>query len=113
MTVLKNKSYKEYTNSRISRYLTFPYYYNVIDNKYVYGTTSWLNTDIPFTYHIVKQNDTYDSISLYYYNNPTLYWVICDFNRITDPFRTPNVGEKLKIPNISNIDFIPGAILRR
>ena len=40
---LTNKKYKDY--SYMSRYNNFPYYWDTIDKKYVYGTTSWLNDE--------------------------------------------------------------------
>ena len=103
MDVLKDKQFKRYT--RLSRYSSFPIYYNTDDDKYVQGTTSQLNQDISYTLYRVSDRDTYDNISLYFYNNPTYYWIICDFNEIQDPFSKPKVGTTLKIPSISNIKF--------
>lgn len=103
MEILINKSYKQY--DRLSRYNPFPYYYHTIDNKYVYGTTSYLLNTTPYQTHIVSKGDTYDSLALHYYNNPTYYWIICDFNRIQDPFNNPAVGTALNIPVISSIKF--------
>lgn len=81
---VKDKSYRSF--DYVSRYQVFPYYYNQEDNKYIYGTTGQLKQDIGYSLHIVKQGDTFDSIALAYYNNPSLYWIICDFNKIQDPF---------------------------
>lgn len=100
---LTNKSYKQY--DRLSRYQQFPYYYNNKDKKYIYGTTQQLNQDTPYTVYEVKHNDTYDSLQLKFYHNPTYYWIICDFNRIRDPFEIPKVGSALKIPSVSQIEF--------
>lgn len=104
MEVLTDKSYKSY--ERLSRYSSFPYYYNRNDNKYIYGTTGQLDDTTPFSSYIVKQNDTYDSIALDFYNNPTYYWVICDFNRIQDPFENPTAGTLLRIPVFSSIRYV-------
>ena len=103
MDKLINKSYRSF--DYISRYSSFPYYYDTDFSRYVYGTTSYINQDIPYIVHIVTEKDTYDSIALKYYNNPTLYWVICDFNKIQDAFSAPKYGEKLLIPTLSNISF--------
>ena len=103
MEILKNKSYKSF--EYISRYSGCPYYYHTLDNKYITGTAKWLKDDTLFFEHIVKKNDTYDLLALRYYNNPTYYWIICSYNRITDPFTVPKVGTKLKIPLLSNIEF--------
>ena len=103
MDVLKNKSYKSY--KKLSRYSNFPYYYHTLDDKYVYGITAHLKNDTPYILHTVKKSDTLDSLALYYYNNPTYYWIICDFNRIQDPFIDLEEGQKIKIPSFSTIEF--------
>lgn len=99
MEVLKDKEYKKYV--KLSRYQSFPYYYNTIDDKYVYGKTAWLDDTTPYTTYSVGAGDTLDSISLYFYGSPTYYWVIADFNRILDPLIELYPGDKLKIPNFS------------
>lgn len=71
MDKIKDKSYRTY--NYFSRYTSFPYYYNVEDKKYIYGTTSQMNKDIVHTLHKVKRNETLDSIALNYYNNPTFF----------------------------------------
>lgn len=101
--ILKDKSYRNY--SYISRYSAFPYYYNVNDDKYLYGSTAQLSQDIPATLHKVAESDTYDSLSLKYYNTPIYFWIICDFNHIQDPLKMPAAGTYLKIPNLSTIKF--------
>ena len=103
MSILQNKSYKEY--SYTSRYTPFPYYYHTKDNKYVSGLTAYLDDTTVYTLYTVKQGDTFDSLALYFYNNPTLYWIICSFNHITDCYRELHEGEKLKIPSIANIRY--------
>lgn len=103
MDVLKNKQYKTYTY--LSRYSNFPYYYHTKDDKYVEGTTSWLIDTTTYTTHKIKKNETYDSIALDYYNNPTYFWIICEFNHISDPFEEPLEGTTIRIPSISNIQY--------
>ena len=104
MDTLIDKTYKTY--EKLSRYNNFPYYYDTVNKRYVYGTTSYLRDDVPYTLHTVVEGDSWDSLALYYYNNPTFFWVICDFNRVQDPFTTLKVGDKVKIPSISDLDFI-------
>ena len=41
MNVLTGKRYLNY--ERLSRYSQFPYYYNTLDDKYICGTTEYLN----------------------------------------------------------------------
>ena len=103
MDVLTKKSYKNY--SYTSRYAPFPYYYHTIDEKYVYGKTAWLKDNTVYQAHTVVKGDTIDSLALYYYNNPTFFWVICSFNRISDPYIELKEGQIIKIPLLSNIEF--------
>lgn len=103
MDNLSNKSFKTY--DYICRYQAFPYYYNKNDDKYMYGTTAQLDQKTSYVVHIVKQGDTFDSISLQYYNSPLYFWVIMDFNNIQDPFYILNVGQTLKIPTLNGIQF--------
>jgi hypothetical protein len=101
--VLKNKSYKN--NTKISRYNSSPYYYHILDDKYLVGFSNRLKTNTPYIIHNVKRADTFDSLALYYYNNPTYFWIICDFNRINDPFIELKEGDKIKIPSFSTLEF--------
>lgn len=103
MNVLAEKSYKSY--SKLSRYSQCPYYYHKLDKKYFFGTTNYLRDDTPYTTHIVTPGESFDSLALDYYNNPTYFWVICSFNRVQDPFTELKVGQKIKIPSLSNIEF--------
>lgn len=104
MSQLINKRYKDY--DRVSRYATFPIYYNVVDDKYLYGLTSHINKEsASYVNHKVKNRETLDNIALYYYNNPTYYWIIADFNDIQDPYIELEVGSNLKIPTFSTIKF--------
>ena len=103
MINLEYKSFKDY--NYICRYRAFPYYYNREDNKYIFGTTAQLNQNTSYITHTIKPYDTFDSISLYYYNSPLYFWVIMDFNQIQDPFYNLNVGDTLKIPTLNGIQF--------
>lgn len=102
--VLKDKQTRDY--EYISRYASFPFYYNTLDNKYIYGITSQLNDNIVYVKHKIVQSDTLDSLAYKYYGRPDLYWVIADFNRIQDPFiELYNNYKSLNIPQLSNISF--------
>lgn len=103
MNVLSDKSYKSY--SYISRYAVTPYYYHKKDNRYVSGTPFYLNDSTPYKVHIVKRNETFDTLALHYYNNPTLYWVICSYNHIQNPYKSLKEGDSIKIPSLSTIEF--------
>ncbi len=101
--VLQNKSYKNY--DYISRYSNVPFYYNTADGKYMFGTVSNLSDTTPFVLYETQAGDTYDSISLSFYNIPTLYWVICDFNRIHDCLEEIPIGTILKIPSLGSLQY--------
>lgn len=103
MSILIDKQYKDYYYT--SRYSAFPFYFNTNDNKYIYGTTSQLSQGLSYRLYKVKQNDTLDTLALDFYNNPTLYWVIADFNHIQDPYIKLEVGTEIKIPTLSEIVF--------
>lgn len=104
MDVLKEKQLKNY--DYLSRYATFPFYYNSNDNKYIYGITSQLSKENQFVAHKVKQTDTLESLALDYYGRPDFYWIIADFNRICDPFiKLFGNVEIINIPTLSNIEF--------
>ena len=103
MIELSKKSYKSY--EFLSRYEQVPYYYDSSHDKYIYGTSAYLNNTTTFVAYKVKKGDTWDSIALYYYNNPTYYWIIMSYNRVQDPFEQPVVGSIIKIPTFSSISF--------
>lgn len=101
--ILSNKQYRQY--KKVSRYSSLPFYYNKIDHKYMYGTSVNLKDTTPYKTHKVIEGDSLDTLALYYYNNPTYYWIIADFNRIRDPYIDLKIGDKIKIPTFSSIEF--------
>jgi nucleoid-associated protein YgaU len=102
--ILTDKQFKNYT--KISRYSGVPFYFNYVDNKYQYGMGTNLKDDTSYKTHKVVEGDTLDSLALYYYNNPTYFWIIADFNRIQDPYMDLKIGSYLKIPTFSTIEFL-------
>lgn len=103
MDILTSKQYKNY--SYFSRYANFPIYYNKLDKKYMYGVTSQLKKDVNYVLHKVKKGDTLDTLALTYYNNPTYYWVIGNFNNIQDPYIKLTENDVLMIPVLNDIGF--------
>lgn len=104
MERLKNKSYKTY--DYISRYSSIPYYYNEKDDKYIFGLTSYLEENVTFVLHTLKDYDTLELLALTYYGRPDLYWVIADFNKILDPFiHLQDKFTTIKIPTLTNIYY--------
>ena len=70
--ILTNKTYKNYNYT--CRYASYPYYFNNLDQKYIYSTTSQLVDDNTYVLHTIKRNDTLDSLALNYYNSPLYYY---------------------------------------
>ena len=103
MDRLQQKAYRTY--NYISRYSSFPYYYNTEDEKYIYGTTAYLDDSTPYTLYKVQKADTWDSMALKFYNSPTFFWILCDFNRIRDPFIKLKEGQQIKVPVITSIRY--------
>lgn len=107
MDSLINKQWQEYDYT--SRYTPFPFYYNEVDDKYIYGITKQLGEQVPYVIHSLRDVDTLDSLSLKYYGRPDLYWVIADYNRINDPYiKLMEKMETIKIPTLSNIYYGAG-----
>ena len=100
MNILINKQYKTY--NKLSRYSVYPIYYNTLDKKFEGSITGWLDGTTPYVDHVVQE---FDSLALYYYGNPTYFWIIADYNRISDPFEPLITGATLQIPTFSSIQF--------
>ena len=104
MDILKDRQTKTY--EYVSRYSTFPFYYNTLDNKYIYGLTRALDKNVEYVAHKVTQFDTLDYLSFKYYGRPDLYWVIADFNNIIDPYKKLWKNYSIiKVPSLSAIGF--------
>lgn len=104
MDCLENKSTKTY--DYISRYSNFNYYYNTVDNKYIYGITKQLDNTTDYVVHKIEISDNLDFLANKYYGRPDLYWIIADFNRIQDPFiKLSDYFKEIKIPSLTAIKF--------
>lgn len=104
MDTLKNKNYGSFDYT--SRDASTPYYYDTLGEREVFGIGTSLRNDTTSVSHEVIEGDTLDSLALEYYNNPTYWWIIADFNHILDPFVNLYTKYKiLQIPSISSIKF--------
>lgn len=99
----KEKQYR--IASKLSRYSNVPSYNSTLDGCWFNGTYSGIAKGTLSRPHTVKYGDTLDSLSLYYYNNPTYFWLIADFNNIIDPYKDLVPGEVLNIPTFSFVEF--------
>lgn len=52
-----------------------------------------------FTLYEVKSGDTWTNISYRFYNTIALWWLLCKFNNIVNPFTELTSGMLLKIPS--------------
>lgn len=103
MDILSNETYKQHNN--LSRYAIVPIFYNKLDKRYQPGFPMRLEKQTSFVKHEIKSGDTLDSLALYYYGNPTYYWIIADFNDILDPFLPLIVGQIINIPTFQALTF--------
>ena len=104
MEKLTKKKYSQFDYT--CRYTGVPYYFDSEKSREVMGIGEQLSTDSPFVSHKVTPEDTLDSLALTYYNNPTYWWIIAYFNRISDPFISLiSKYSIIKIPSISSIKF--------
>lgn len=53
-------------------------------------------------FHTVMEGDRIDRLAYQYLGDPTLWWVICDFNDITFPLDL-TVGATLRIPSLERV----------
>jgi len=62
-------------------------------------TISALSKENPylFEYYQVEENDFLDTIAYKFYGNSALWWVVADFNDITNPYEALEAGTSLKL----------------
>lgn len=52
-----------------------------------------------FQYYKIVEGDTWTNISYKFYRNIKLWWLICRFNNIKNPFTQLVINKVIKIPN--------------
>lgn len=82
------------------------------------GTNSYFNlcknvsfntTDIDeslYQSYYVQETDTWTGISHKFYESYKLWWLICKFNGIRNPFNPPTAGSMIKVPTRELVDTI-------
>ena len=104
MNTLTNKRFEQYTY--LCRYANFPYYYDTLCDRDVYGIGAQINKNTVYQLHEVIATDTLDYLALKYYGNPTYWWIIAYFNDIQDSFIKLSLKYKtLKIPAFTSVSF--------
>ena len=51
-----------------------------------------------YTDYLVMEDDSWTNISYKHYNTIELWWLICKFNNVKDPFEELKAGTYIKIP---------------
>ena len=64
-----------------------------------------MNPDMYYDY-IVLEDDCWTNISYKNYNTPELWWLICKFNDVKNPFTELEAGKIIKIPSVELKDWI-------
>ena len=55
-------------------------------------------------FHVLQDGDRIDLLAYRYLGDPTLWWVICDYNDIFLPFDL-ELGAVLRIPSVEHIEM--------
>ena len=79
-------------------------YFNLCKNIY-FDNTQYLTSSDVETY-IIVDDDSWSSISYRFYRTYKLWWLICKFNNVRNPFEELTVGKLLKIPSEELVDII-------
>lgn len=79
-------------------------YFNLCKNIY-FDNTQYLTSSDVETY-IIVDDDSWSSISYRFYRTYKLWWLICKFNNITNPFYELTPGKEIKIPSKEMVDSI-------
>ena len=62
--------------------------------------------DSYFNYYILKDTDTWTAISYKFYETPELWWLICKFNNVQNPFSEIVAGKEIKVPTKEVVESI-------
>ena len=79
-------------------------YFNLCKNIN-FKNLNYLSSEL-FTIYEILENDTWPGISYKVYNTIDLWWLICKFNNVKNPFKELTVGKILRIPSEELVDII-------
>lgn len=71
MDILQDRQYRDY--GYLCRYTNIPYYFHTEDKKFIYGTGSQLDDTTKYMLYKTLAGESFDSIALKFYNNPTYF----------------------------------------
>jgi hypothetical protein len=61
---------------------------------------------VGYKYYVCRQGDTIEALATTYLYDATYYWVLLAVNRIVDPFKALEVGQRLIIPNVEILEKV-------
>lgn len=79
-------------------------YFNLCKNIYFDNTQYLTSNDVES--YIIVDDDSWSSISYKFYRTYKLWWLICKFNNVTNPFYELTPGKEIKIPSKEMVDSI-------
>lgn len=93
--------------------------FNVVDldKKSYYNITKTINfinidkiSSSAYMLYQVLDNDTWTNLSFKFYNTYKLWWLLCKFNNIQNPFTDLTAGKLIKVPTQKLVQNILSAI---
>ena len=99
---MKQSDFKDLPSLSVYRYENFfniykdedqTKFYNLLKSVNIFPAEDSFVEDVYYT----EPNDTWISISYKYYNTVYLWWLVCEYNRITNPLILPELGTELKL----------------
>lgn len=69
--------------------------YNVNEDIY--------NNESLFDYYTIQEDDWLDSISVFHYRTPYLWWLVALFNNINNPYEELEEGKVIRVLRYNNI----------
>ena len=79
-------------------------YFNLCKNIY-FKNINYMSPDDVKEY-VILEDDSWTNISYKFYNTYKLWWLICKFNNISNPFNELIAGKIIKIPSQEIVDSI-------
>ena len=90
---------------------------SVVDGDYVFRSNKTImvlgseaaSSDLYDAYQF-SSGDSWASVAYRFYGSTELWWVICKFNQVSNPFAMPSVGDVVKIPRKAVLDTILSSV---
>ena len=79
-------------------------YFNLCKNIYFDNIQYLTSSDVEL--YVIVENDSWSNISYKFYKTYKLWWLICKFNGVKNPFYELTPGKVIKIPTKEMVDEI-------